>query len=1086
MLPKIHSGEAGHAGEIDLRYAFAKGIVEGVLGYNHESEDFDFEALKVHSDISIYDKDHNKVIVIETKGAKTPDDMLPAAHDQAFGYANQFTRFVLLTNFRRFMLYAADPEKDVLADVNLSQLASGDGPASSNASIALIDQFRFLAKEDIWDAKRFDDFVAPFAVRRPVSDPSVAPELAETLTRCMEYLYPYALRSFEEYIAAYKEYVEQRTELEKNLAQSQAAKDRALTMVLNNKLNSLSLHNKVYAELVEGFNLWETLTGRAPENAQDEQTEKKRKENRDVFCQESAYVQLNKILFVRICEDKDLLPLKLANGGIEAWRKFTLYLREEYKDLLKIAFSDATRLYEPLYLKGIFDWYLEGNSQLNEIFKRVLWYLNHYDFSEINDDILGALYEAYMPRETRKALGGFYTQKPIVEFILDRIGWTSDTDLRLKTLIDLGAGSGTFLVAAIRRFLSSLPKSLPADAALGLAVEAIHGLDIDPFATHLCEFNLVFQILDKYREVKLANPKKKIEPLDIHNTDSLEVPSAKQTSLLYHGESEALVRYLRQKTAADLAKERKYDFVVGNPPYVTYRIPPEKREYYRETYQESIFNRLNLYRLFVHRASQMMNHGARLGYIVPNTWIADKYARNFRQFLLKNFNILEVVPIPESVKAFFQVTQATTILVLERKDSGPNQDYELTVADPISDIQELHKVTWRTRFLSQIAYGEEFEWAFVLHSDDRVYELIKRMRPESSKGIVRLGDVKQVLEIKSGEVRQGEVSNRIFREPFEGAYVAVVGDNVEPFFVDTGRHRSDPFYYKRPDKGEQISRDDLSLRPRIIVQRIINQAAKRRLIAGYLDPRPGGVYAENGVCYIVLKEDSDLDPYYLLGLLNSSTLDLFARLFSSSNNLQPHELKRLPIPTSGAKKAMMVRIAELARSIEDRTRKLRGIESARGTLESALVGIEKVGVFQSPLIRSYPVAPKTFPVGLARQESTVFIGEANGFECLDQAVASYLVQALAFVTDLESFNHVQIPKARADVDLVLARLESSSRELKTLPDEIAAHIIELDSVVCELYELPTSIREMATSKSLSLPSTEEAGEDDEGSSLSVE
>lgn len=213
ILPKIHSGAAGHAGEIDLRYSFAKSIVEGVLGYNHEAGDFDFEALKSRSDISIYDRDHNRVIVIETKSAKTPDDILSEARDQAFGYANQFTRFVVLTNFRRFLFYSRGPEEQPETDVNILQLASETGVSSDPASIAKVDQFRFLAKEEIWDPKRFDDFAAPFAVRRSVSDPSVVPELAETLARCMEYLYPYALRAFDDYLRAYKTYWRRRRHL---------------------------------------------------------------------------------------------------------------------------------------------------------------------------------------------------------------------------------------------------------------------------------------------------------------------------------------------------------------------------------------------------------------------------------------------------------------------------------------------------------------------------------------------------------------------------------------------------------------------------------------------------------------------------------------------------------------------------------------------------------------------------------------------------------------------------------------------------------------------------------------------------------
>src|SRR2546427_1804382 len=118
ILPKLLDTGKGQPGEIDQRYAFARNLVEGLWGYDHDQGDFDFEALRVRTDIPIYDKEHNKIIVIETKRSTITDDSVKDFEEQAFGYANQFTRYVLLTNFRRLVLYQNDASRTVLADVN--------------------------------------------------------------------------------------------------------------------------------------------------------------------------------------------------------------------------------------------------------------------------------------------------------------------------------------------------------------------------------------------------------------------------------------------------------------------------------------------------------------------------------------------------------------------------------------------------------------------------------------------------------------------------------------------------------------------------------------------------------------------------------------------------------------------------------------------------------------------------------------------------------------------------------------------------------------------------------------------------------
>ncbi len=64
-------------------------------------------------------------------------------------------------------------------------------------------------------------------------------------------------------------------------------------------------------------------------------------------------------------------------------------------------------------------------------------------------DLLKPLYESLFPRAVRHALGEFYTPAWLAEHVLDQVGYCGQPEARL---LDPTCGSGTFLLAALRRW----------------------------------------------------------------------------------------------------------------------------------------------------------------------------------------------------------------------------------------------------------------------------------------------------------------------------------------------------------------------------------------------------------------------------------------------------------------------------------------------------------------------------------------------------------------------------------------------------------------------------------------------------------
>lgn len=321
-----------------------------------------------------------------------------------------------------------------------------------------------------------------------------------------------------------------------------------------------------YHRFNEDYEVWKQLSNRVGENED---------ENKRIFCRESVYTQINKILFIRIAEDKGLLNQMVSDGGVtdffQFWENYAKYTgpQKDYRDLFDAACGEMMELYEHLYSGSIFDWELRDGSSLNETFKKTFWYLNHFDFSDVDRDVLGHLYEQHLPKEERQTLGEFYTPTEVVNFILNRLEYTSDRPIEHKDVLDPSTGSGTFLVQAANRLVERLDrKGVPPKRSLEIVQSRLHGLDLNPFAVNIAQINLVFQIVDLYKEVKDTNPEYSIDNFKIYQTDSLKRGVDSKISGFH---SDTIVRkYQEEKQKADAIKTSEYDIVIGNPPYVHY------------------------------------------------------------------------------------------------------------------------------------------------------------------------------------------------------------------------------------------------------------------------------------------------------------------------------------------------------------------------------------------------------------------------------------------------------------------------------------------------------------------------------------
>ncbi len=128
-------------------------------------------------------------------------------------------------------------------------------------------------------------------------------------------------------------------------------------------------------------------------------------QRRDEFALQATYVIFIRLLLIRVCEDKGILPNPiLSDGGLKRWqdvieRYFIFTTGNPYNTLLDIAYQNAQNIYAHFFTgRELFNWYSLDRLR----FIRVLYQLNRFNFTNVDSDLIGTIYNTYVGRPEKK------------------------------------------------------------------------------------------------------------------------------------------------------------------------------------------------------------------------------------------------------------------------------------------------------------------------------------------------------------------------------------------------------------------------------------------------------------------------------------------------------------------------------------------------------------------------------------------------------------------------------------------------------------------------------------------------------------
>lgn len=427
---------------------------------------------------------------------------------------------------------------------------------------------------------------------------------------------------------------------------------------------------------------------------------------------------LNRIIFLRVCEDRDL---------------------ENYKSLQNVdSYEGLKNLFvkaDQQYNSGLFN-FIEDKLSLNitirseiliSIFQELYYPDSPYAFSVVEASVLGEIYENFLAKEVRiednsisivekpeiVASGGVITTpRYIVENIIQRtlpkaIGKRSLKQLSNFTAADIACGSGTFLLSTFEYlmnyyreyYLEDGPEKhadkiyqtyqnqwfLTLEEKQKILTTHIFGVDIDHQAIEVARFSLLLKVIENETPATIKNhlSRNKLKALPdlrnnliwgnslVDNTFFDINPSA--------SDSEEVTSKINPMDWAeafpDVISKGGFDVILGNPPYIRIQnmvhYSPEEAEYYKN--QSSPFScsksdNFDKYALFIERGLSLLKPNGFLGYIVPHKFFIIKSGKALRKLLASNKSIVEITHFGVNQVFGNRVSTYTCILVISKQE----------------------------------------------------------------------------------------------------------------------------------------------------------------------------------------------------------------------------------------------------------------------------------------------------------------------------------------------------------------------------------------------------------------------------------
>ena len=363
----------------------------------------------------------------------------------------------------------------------------------------------------------------------------------------------------------------------------------------------------------------------------------------------SCYILVTRLVFYQVLRRRFMQMSPLTIEGVDT--------SEQLREVLDARFDEAVRYsrdYETVFVPDANDYgyaipYISITAPSD--WARLIQRIEEFDFSGLDFDVIGQMYERLISASERRRYGQFYTSPDVVDLINAFCIRNSD-DL----VLDPACGGGTFLVRAYsrKRAIAQSADKPPADHESLLS--ELFGIDIGAFPAQLSTINLAVR----------------------HLSDTANYPRVAKANFFHARAGIPLYDIPLTGSATRSIALDKVDAVVGNPPYIRQESidKDEKKSYGRLHQQEwpgqtRLSGRSDIYAYFFSHAAHLLKPGGYLGFVTSIGWLDTEYGFRLQEFFLRNFRVVAV--IESQVEKWFEDARVTTVVTILQREPDPSK-----------------------------------------------------------------------------------------------------------------------------------------------------------------------------------------------------------------------------------------------------------------------------------------------------------------------------------------------------------------------------------------------------------------------------
>ena len=378
-----------------------------------------------------------------------------------------------------------------------------------------------------------------------------------------------------------------------------------------------------------------------------------------------------------------------------------------------------------------------------------------------------------------------------------------------------------------------------------------------------------------------------------------------------------------------------FDAVIGNPPYdelseVALGRQIIEKDFFLSVphFTSAVTYRVNLSRLFIAHAVFLTKRSGLHGFIVPMSFLGDRFTYELRRDLLNQVTFIKVDAFPQKDdpynRVFFEAKLPTCLYILRNHFTDgafavrthPGKDIMESSPSYKTTASEIVRVDPENATIPVISHHE---WSLYsrLAADSGLTTIGKIANPMSGEIVFNQQfrpylstDPKHTLVLRGGHIQRYELIN----DPKQG----------EPVYIDKDLWLS--------NTGDGLAAN-AHKKPRVVYQESAALDNWRRIIATYL---PAGLICGHKICYF---SDIACEDLAFLAVFNSSVVEWRFQLVSTTNSLSAYQIRPIPFPrfAFNTPEAERLHLTEEAQAIFSRSPFTSVIEGELLTLMNSMI-----------------------------------------------------------------------------------------------------------------------------------------------------